>query len=277
MAEPAPRAAGVRAALGEAAARFGFSETPRLDAELLMAHALGIERAALLLDMDRGVPERFWTLVARRERHEPVAYITGSRGFWTLDLGVGPGALVPRADSETLVEAAVTHFRGRAPATLLDLGTGPGTLLLALLDEWRGARGVGVDRSAEALGYAVANAAACGMGARAGFVLGDWDAALTGVFDCIVTNPPYIGTNERLPDEVRLHEPAGALFAGPDGLDDYRRLAPAIRRLLAPGGAAFLEIGHRQGDAVTALLAAQGFAVTLHRDLAGRARVLAAT
>ena len=93
------------------------------------------------------------------------------------------------------------------------------------------------------------------------------------MFDCIVTNPPYIGTNERLPDEVRLHEPAGALFAGPDGLDDYRRLAPAIRRLLAPGGAAFLEIGHRQGDAVTALLAAQGFAVTLHRDLAGRARV----
>ncbi|WP_374296038.1 peptide chain release factor N(5)-glutamine methyltransferase [Sphingomonas sp.] len=277
MAEAAPRTAGVRAALGEAAARFGFSETPRLDAELLMAHALGIARAALLLDMERAVPEGFWTLVARRERQEPVAYITGSRGFWTLDLAVGPGALVPRADSETLVEAAVAHFRGREPATLLDLGTGPGTLLLALLDEWRDACGLGVDRSAEALRYARGNAAACGMERRARFVLGDWDAGLAGAFDCIVTNPPYIGLGEVLPDEVRLHEPAGALFAGADGLDDYRRLAPAIRRLLAPGGAAFLEIGHTQAGAVTALLEGEGFAVTLHRDLAGRPRVLAAT
>ncbi len=266
----------VRSALSQAAARFAFSPTARLDAELLLAHALGIERNALLLDLTRPAPDGFWPLVERRAAQEPVAYITGVRGFWTLDLMVGPGALVPRADSETLITAALAHFGDRPPATLLDLGTGPGTLLLALLDEWPGARGLGVDRSAEALGYAVANASACGMADRARFVRGDWASALSGPFDCIVTNPPYIGTAEPLSAEVRDYEPGAALFAGPDGLADYRRLAPELRRLLAPGGAAVVEIGHEQADAVTSLLEAQGFAVTLHRDLGGRPRALLA-
>lgn len=265
-----------RTALTQAAERFAFSPTARLDAELLLAHALGIERNALLLDPTRPVPDSFWPMVERRAAQEPVAYITGTRGFWTLDLMVGPGALVPRVDSETLIDAALRHFKGRSPATLLDLGTGPGTLLLALLDEWREAKGLGVDRSPQALGYAVANAAACGMSDRARFVRGDWAAALTGPFDCIVTNPPYIGTAEPLSPEVRDYEPGSALFAGPDGLDDYRRLAPDLRRLLAPGGAAVVEIGYRQAAAVTALLTAQGFVVSLHHDLGGQPRALLA-
>lgn len=269
-----PRRA-LSAALAAAAARFAFSATPRLDAELLLAHALGIDRQALLLDPDRAVPPTFAALVDRRAAHEPVAYITGTRGFWTLDLAVGPGALVPRADSETLVEAAVAHFAGRPPASVLDLGTGPGTLLLALLAEWPRARGLGVDRSAAALAWASRNAAP--VAARAAFVQGDWTAALAGRFDCIVANPPYIATDEALPAEVAAHEPAAALYAGPDGLADYRRLVPDLRRLLAPGGAVLLEIGWTQGAAVGGLLAVQGFAVAEHRDLGSRPRVLLAT
>jgi release factor glutamine methyltransferase len=267
-------AGGIHAAVAAAAARFAFSATPRLDAELLMAHALGVERSVLLLGQDGAVPAGFAALVERRAGQEPIAYITGQRGFWTLDFAVGPGALVPRADSETLIEAALERFAARPPATILDLGTGPGTLLLALLDEWPRARGIGVDRSAAALGWARRNAA--GFGARASFVQGDWAAALTGTFDLIVSNPPYIATDEVLPAEVVGHEPGEALFAGADGLADYRRLAPELRRLVAPGGAAIVEIGWTQADAVGALLRAQGFAVDLYRDLGGRPRVLVA-
>jgi release factor glutamine methyltransferase len=267
----------MRHALADAAAQFDFSPTARLDAELLMAHALGIDRTALLLDPDRAVPTDFATLVARRRRQEPIAYITGMRGFWSIDLAVGPGALVPRADSETLILAARDQFAARAPATILDLGTGPGTLLLAALDEWPGATGVGVDRSGDALAYARSNAATLGMTARARFVAGDWAADIAGRFDLILTNPPYIATDEALPPEVADHEPASALFAGADGLDDYRRIAPQLPGLLAPGGAAVIEIGHRQAAAVTALLDAVGLSVSLHRDLGGRDRCLVAT
>jgi release factor glutamine methyltransferase len=148
---PAPPAGGrgVRGALAEATTVFAtFSETPRLDAELLMAHALGITREALLLGhLDDPTPESFAPFVARRRTHEPIAYITGTRAFWTIELKVGPGALVPRADSETLIEAAIDHFGRRAPATILDLGTGPGTLLLAALDQWPDATGLGIDTS----------------------------------------------------------------------------------------------------------------------------------
>ncbi|HEU0066644.1 MAG TPA: HemK/PrmC family methyltransferase, partial [Sphingomonas sp.] len=196
-----------RVAIAAAAARFGFSATPRFDAELLMAHALGMERSALLLDLDRPTPPGFAALVERRMRHEPIAYITGTRGFWTLDLAVGPGVLVPRADSETLIEAAIAHFAGRAPARILDLGTGPGTLLLAALTHWPGADGMGIDASPAALAYARRNADALGI-ARAAFRLGDWATGIEGRFDLILANPPYIGTDEPLPAEVRDHEPA---------------------------------------------------------------------
>jgi release factor glutamine methyltransferase len=243
-----------------------------------MAHALGITREALLLrHLDDAVPAAFAALVDRRAAHEPVAYITGTRAFWTIDIAVGPGVLIPRADSETLIEAAIEHFAGRAPARILDLGTGPGTLLLAALDQWPQARALGVDASETALALARDNAARLGMAARADFVAGDWATGLTGRFDLILANPPYIATDESLPDEVRAYEPATALFAGADGLADYRIIAPQLPALLTPGGAAILEIGATQAEAVTALLAAQGLAVTPRSDLGGRPRALVAT
>ena len=244
-----------------------------------MAYALGLTREALLLaHLDDPAPAAFTGLVARRATHEPIAYITGTRAFWTIELTVGPGVLVPRADSETLIEAAVDHFAGRAgPRTVLDLGTGPGTLLLAALDDWPTAHGLGIDSFEKALTYAQDNAIDLGMEDRARFKLGDWAAGLAGQFDLILANPPYIATAELLPREVREHEPDVALFAGTDGLDAYRIIAPQLSPLLAPGGAAILEIGATQGPAVTALIEAEGLAVALRRDLAGHPRALVAT
>ncbi len=276
---PAPPASGrgVRVALVDSAGRIA-SATPRLDAELLMAHALGVSHQDLLLKhLGDPEPDGFAGLVARRLNHEPVAYITGSRGFWTVEIGVGPGVLVPRADSETLIAAAVAHFAGTAgPKRVLDLGTGPGTLLLAALAEWPEAYGLGVDASEEALAYARRNADALGFAERAVFELGDWADGLDGQFDLILCNPPYIGTAEELGPEVRDHEPAGALFAGADGLDDYRRIIPDLPRLLAPGGIAVLEIGWTQGEDVSALMRGAGLDPVLHHDLGGRPRALAA-
>jgi len=254
------------------------SPTPRLDAELLMAHALAISREALLLHhLDAPASPAFAPLLARRLAHEPVAYITGTRAFWTIDLAVGPGVLVPRADSETLIEAAIDHFGAIAPKRILDLGTGPGTLLLAALDHWPQATGLGIDASAVALDYAQANARDLGMADRATFQLGDWAAGIDVTFDLILANPPYIGTHEPLPREVRDHEPGAALFAGDDGLADYRVIVPQLAPRLAPGGAAVIEIGATQADAVSQLLVAAGFAVALRRDLAGHARALIAS
>ncbi|MBN8808459.1 MAG: peptide chain release factor N(5)-glutamine methyltransferase [Sphingomonas sp.] len=268
----------MRAALSAATRTLAtVSDTPRLDAELLMAHALGVPRDALLLrHLDEMSPPGFDAFVARRLAHEPVAYITGRRAFWTIELAVGPGVLVPRPDSETLIEAAVAHFVGRAPATILDLGTGPGTLLLSALAEWPEATGLGVDASDRALDYARGNAERLGMADRARFAIGDWGAGIADRFDLVLCNPPYIATDEPLPPDVRDHEPAGALFAGADGLDDYRILATQLPRLIAPGGMAAIEIGATQAAAVTALLASVGLTVALHRDLAGRDRCLVA-
>ncbi len=269
----------MRAALAEATARLAeHSETPRLDAELLMAHALGASREALLLGgLDRPAPEGFAALLERRVDGEPLAYITGSRAFWTIDLAVAPGVLIPRPDSETLIEAAVDHFRGTAgPRRVLDLGTGSGALLLAALAEWRQASGVGIDRSSAALAIASANAEALGMGARAEMIEGGW-AGTGEAFDLILCNPPYIGTDEPLPRDVIEHEPHSALFAGADGLDDYRAIAPLLPAQLAPGGVACIEIGATQGAAVSALIAAKGLAVRVRPDLAGRDRCVIAT
>jgi release factor glutamine methyltransferase len=268
----------VRAAIAEAASRIA-SDTPRLDAELLMAHALGVSRQAMLLSrLSDPAPEGFAALVERRVAHEPVAYIVGSRGFWTIELDVGPGVLVPRADSETLIETAVAHFAGTVgPARVLDLGTGPGTLLLAALAEWPEAQGLGIDASETALGYARDNAARLGMADRAELRAGDWANGLDGQFDLILCNPPYIGTGEGLGPEVREHEPAEALFAGTDGLDDYRRIVPDLPRLLAPGGVAAIEIGWTQGAAVSALVRAAGLAPAIRQDLGGRDRVVIAS
>ena len=268
----------VRHAIADAARRFGFSATPRLDAELLMAHALGVTREVMLLGRTgERPPPGFASLVERRVSHEPVAYLTGTRAFWTIELAVGAGVLVPRADSETLMEAAVAHFGDRAPARVLDLGTGPGTLLLAALDQWPAATGLGIDASAIALDYATRNAAALKLGTRAMWRLGDWADGVDERFDLVLANPPYIGTGEPLPAEVREHEPALALFGGVDGLAAYRAIAPALPRLLAPGGVACLEIGATQGDAVVALVAAAGLRGAIRQDLGGRDRCVSAT
>ncbi|HEX8309094.1 MAG TPA: peptide chain release factor N(5)-glutamine methyltransferase [Allosphingosinicella sp.] len=244
------------------------SDTPRLDAELLMAHALRVEREALLMgDKDREAPEQFEALLARREAGEPVAYIIGRRGFWTIELEVGPGVLVPRPDSETLIEAALSHFGEAGPKRILDLGTGPGTLLLASLDQWPEATGLGVDASQAALAYARRNAERLGLAGRSSFRQGDWGAGIEGTFDLILCNPPYVGTGADLPRDVADWEPAEALFAAADGLSEYRRLAPEIPRLLAPFGLACIELGAGQRDAVAALFDPTAFRIKSLRDL----------
>lgn len=252
------------------------SDTPRLDAELLMSAALGIGRDRLLLDSPRGeAPDQFDRFVERRAAGEPVAYITGQRAFWTVDLEVGPGALIPRPDSETLVAAAVEHFAGSAgPRRILDLGTGPGTLLLAALDEWPKASGIGIDASADALSYARRNAERLGMAERAELRLGDWAEGINERFDLLLCNPPYVAAAAETGPGVADYEPHEALFAGADGLDDYRRLAPQVGRLLAPGGLAAIEIGFDQGDSAAVLFRQQGLDPTLAFDLAGRPRAL---
>jgi release factor glutamine methyltransferase len=268
----------IRSALVTAtAALVATSDTPRLDAELLMAHALGTTREAMLLaGLDEPAPAGFAPLLVRRLAHEPVAYITGRRAFWTIELSVAPGVLVPRADSETLIEAAVDHFAGRAgPRTILDLGTGSGALLLAALDQWPEATGTGVDASLAAATIARANAAALGLGDRAEIIVGDWGVG-GGPHDLILCNPPYIGAGEALPPEVADHEPASALFAGADGLADYRRIVPLLSGRIAAGGIAAIEIGHTQAAAVAALLHAAGFSTAVRRDLAGLERCVIA-
>ena len=261
----------VREGLAEAAARLAaVSDTARLDAELLMAHALGVSRDDLLLRrLGDSAPPAFEPLVVRRLTHEPVAYITGRRAFWTIELQVGPGVLVPRPDSETLIEAAMAHFGARGPARILDLGTGPGTLLLAALDHWPEATGLGVDASAEALAWARRNA-----NPRADFRPGNWGEGLEERFDLILCNPPYIEAGAELPPDVARYEPGAALYAGPDGLDAYRAIAPQLPRLLAPAGAACVEIGAGQEKAVSELFAREHFTIASRSDLRGIARCL---
>jgi release factor glutamine methyltransferase len=259
----------VRGALAAATAQLAsVSDSPRLDAELLMAHALGISREEMLLQhRDRPAPPAFAPLLGRRLVHEPVAYITGRRAFWTIELEVGPGALIPRPDSETLIEAAVALFGEPGPATILDLGTGPGTLLLAALAQWPGARGLGVDRSERALALAGRNAERLRLAGRAAFRIGDWGERLDERFDLILVNPPYVEAGARLAPEVAEWEPAEALYAGEDGLDAYRVLAPQLPRLLEPGGAACVEIGAGQEAAARSLFAASEFTISSRRDL----------
>lgn len=252
------------------------SDTARLDAELLMAHALGVERETLLLSPPDGpIPDGFAMLLERRLAGEPIAYITGKRAFWNIELEVGPGVLIPRPDSETLLVAAIEHFgNGAGPRRILDLGTGPGTLLLAALDQWPRASGLGVDSSEAALIYARANAKRLGLAGRAEFRSGDWAEGITERFDLVLINPPYVAADAELAPGVAEHEPPEALFAGPEGLDDYRRLAPEVGRLIAPGGLAAIEIGADQAESVGALFEAEGHRPRLARDLAARPRAI---
>ena len=253
------------------------SDTPLLDAELLLAHALGIDRERLLLNPPDEIPAEFEQLLARRQAGEPVAYITGTRGFWTIELEVTRDVLIPRPDSETLLDAAVEHFRGtQGPKRILDLGTGSGALLLAALDQWRQATGLGIDRSEAALAVARRNAQAIAPG-RAELRLGDWGAGVAERFDLILCNPPYVAVAGELGPGVAEHEPHAALFAGEDGLDAFRDLAPQLPRLLEASGLAAVEIGFDQAAAAAAVLATDGLTARLARDRAGRPRALLLT
>ena len=255
------------------------SDTPRLDAELLMAEALHIDRDRLILaPPERDPPERFWDLVERRKAGEPVAYIIGRRAFWNIELHVGPGVLIPRPDSEVLIASALEHFEGSdGPKRILDLGTGPGTLLLAALDLWPNATGVGVDSSRQALSYAASNARRLGFEARAKLSVGDWATGIKEKFDLILCNPPYVAEGADLGPGVREYEPDEALFAGEEGLDAYRELAPQLPHSLNSGGLAAVEIGHDQADATSALLARDGLVAKVAEDMAGRPRAVLLT
>jgi release factor glutamine methyltransferase len=267
-------------ALADAARQLGAtSDTARLDSELLMAEALHIDRDKLILaPPDRQVPDRFWDMLERRKQGEPVAYITGRRAFWNIELHVGPGVLVPRPDSEVLLASAFEHFgRADGPKRILDLGTGPGTLLLAALDVWPNATGLGVDVARRALSYAAANARRLGFEPRVQWMHGNWADGLAETFDLILCNPPYVAEGADLGPGVREFEPGEALFAGGEGLDAYRVLAPQLPRLLNPGGLAAVEIGESQAAAATALLARDGLRADVAEDLAGRSRAVLLT
>ena len=237
-------------------------EHPAREARLLLTHALGLPHGSVPGPLATP-PESFAGFVTRRAAREPLAFITGRQGFWTLDLAVSPATLIPRADSETLIEALLAVRPDRAGvAKILDLGTGTGALLLAALAEYPAAFGIGVDRHCAACALARDNASALGQD-RAAFVCADWAAPIAGRFDVVLANPPYIPHAEiaGLDPEVARHEPALALDGGNDGLDAYRAILPTLHALLAPGGVALFEHGAGQGPAVAGLVVANGLSV----------------
>lgn len=255
-------------------------EAARLDAKVLLLHVLGVGREALTRDPDAWVDPaaraRFDALVARRAAREPVGRLAGAREFWSLPFALSVETLIPRPDSETLVETALSALPDRAEAyRLLDLGTGSGCLLLSLLSERPRAWGLGTDISPDALATAARNASALGLGERAAFLCADWSEAVYGKFDLIVSNPPYVPSAaiDGLQPEVARHEPRRALDGGADGLDAFRRIAPALPRLLAEGGRAVLEFGAGQDGPMVAILERGGLAIEgFGMDLVGRRR-----
>lgn len=269
----------------QAAKRFAAAgiDSARLDARLLAAHALGWDAARVMARPEHtptpGQCAALAGLVARREGREPMTLILGRCEFWSLDFTVTPDVLAPRPDSETLIEAALAAAAGDFQPTIVDFGTGSGCLLLALLREWPGARGLGVDVSDAALAVAADNARRLGLDGRARFQVSEWDGRVEGRFDLVVSNPPYIAERDfaAMAPEVARFEPRLALSGGADGLDCYRALGPAIVRTLAPNGRAFVEIGADQAETAGGVLRDAGLAVVaVHRDLAGRPRVIEA-
>jgi release factor glutamine methyltransferase len=258
------------------------------DARLLMAFALGVDRAELIANGERALTveqaEAIDALAARRLRREPVARIFGHKEFWSLSLQIGPAVLVPRPETETVVEAALDAVaRGAGPMAqlrILDIGTGSGALLLALLSELPSAVGTATDISAAALDVARTNAERSGVADRCTFIACDIAAGVPGPFDIIVSNPPYVVHSEiaSLAPEVRDYDPALALDGGADGLDAYRAIAAQARGLLAPGGKLIVELGAGQEAAVRALFTNGGLtAAAVLNDLAGIPRALTAT
>jgi len=253
-----------------------------LDARVLVGHALGMTSTEVFIGSQRPLSEadaeRIGALTARRRSHEPVAYITGEREFWGLRFAVTPATLIPRPDSETVVEAVLSHIGdiGR-DVTILDLGVGSGCLLLSVLHELPNARGVGLDISPDALAVARHNAAALGLESRASWICSNWASSIRGHFDIVIANPPYVRLDDResLAPDITFFEPQVALYGGTNGLAAYDSILPDLPRLLHPHGRAFLEIGAKQVNALKARATRHGLAsVDLYMDLGDRPRCL---
>lgn len=267
--------ADVRSALADAVARLG----ERADAELLLLHALQQQRSWLFAhaedELDMDVQTAYAALLERRAAGEPVAYLTGRRGFWTLDLEVSPATLIPRPETELLVELALQRLPLDAACSVVDLGTGSGAIALAIARERPRAKIIATDASAAALAVARRNAQHHAIG-NVAFLHGDWLAPLAGQsFDMIVSNPPYIeAADPHLAQGDLRYEPAGALAAGRDGLDDIRRIVRDAHAHLRPDGWLLFEHGWNQGDAGRALLIDAGYAeVFTAKDLEHRDRI----
>jgi release factor glutamine methyltransferase len=272
--------------LGEVFRAAGI-ETAQRDARLLMLEAAGLVHADLVRaprePLGEEAARRLTQHVTRRLSREPVARILGEWEFWSLPFTLSPATLVPRPDSETVVAAALIGLGDRrhhsAGLRILDLGVGSGNLLVALLKELPGASGLGVDLDEDAVATARFNAARNGVGERAEVRVSDWTTTVDGVFDLVVSNPPYIADRviEGLEPEVRVHDPRAALSGGPDGLAAYRAIVAGLGPILAPNGVIALEIGSDQSESVGAILEAAGFAVEgPYADFGSRPRALVA-
>ena len=283
-AENTPRHQPIQVLLAEGAAllRDAGVENPRREARLLLQHALGLTPEAMLAFSAREcvAAEPFLSWVGRRAQHEPFAYITGSKGFWSLDLSVSSASLVPRGDTETLIGALLEQYPDHnAALSFLDLGTGTGCIVLAALAEYPEAWGIGVDINVAAARLAQGNARRCNMVTRALMMAGQWTEALSAQarFDVVFSNPPYIPTIdlEGLMDEVRLHEPVRALDGGQDGLEAYRHLCARLPQLLKHNGVGIFEFGIGQEPALRDIAAQNGLEVVqVVPDLAGIARCI---
>jgi release factor glutamine methyltransferase len=256
-------------------------ETSALDARLLLQAASSMGHEDIVAEPDLILPAdvtaRFWSLVERRCAFEPIARILGTREFFGRNFRVTPAVLDPRADTETLIEAALALARGKGPRRILDLGTGSGAIAVTLLAELPGAIAVATDLSAAALDVAKSNAGVLGVADRASFMQANWFDGVDGQFDLIVSNPPYIALGDiaGLAADVRDFDPVRALDGGPDGLEAYRRIASGAGDHLGPEGHVVLEIGAGQEARVNGLFEARGFASeSRHFDLAGHVRCL---
>lgn len=259
----------------------GITDNPRLEARLLLAHALGVTLSDLIRAPGKLIDvTAFETLLARRAAREPVAFILGHREFWSMDFAVSPATLIPRPDSEALVEAAMEAFAHRPPPErIIDLGTGTGCLLLALLQEFPSAFGIGLDLEPDAVALAKGNATRFGLCGRSAFVVGCWTNALLGRFDLIVSNPPYIPATEieALMPEVARYEPKRALDGGSDGYEAYRAILPNVKGHLQPDGVAILELGIGQANSIVELAKEAGLQASLRTDLANIPRAVIVT
>jgi release factor glutamine methyltransferase len=255
-----------------------IAENPRREVRLLAAHVLRLSYEDIYFNEGRSLKDEeehlFNTLLERRLKHEPLSKILEFREFWSLPFRVTKDTLDPRPDSETLIEAVIAHYPNKEdPLRILDFGTGTGCLLLSLMHEYPNAWGVGIDISAAACYIAQENAIRLRLERRAKFIVGQWGNALSGGFDIIISNPPYISPLEPLPPEVSAYDPELALYAGEDGLRGYRELAGQIPRLATPKTKIFLELGRGQLDSVR-ILFSQYFLLQINKDLTGIDRCL---